>query len=213
MKYGLDLSPKLDVSAPSASGASVFASTPASGSAPAAAMFLAWQPSTWPKAPAAVDEQFILTLKTIFEEAILAEINNVIEDATHRTGSLEHRGHVVAIALMCALDAVASYGYRHKHVKDFIANHFPHDYRAHADTIYELYRCTLVHSWNLFEATILPEREPITSTGGTISFGLLNFFEALVFAVGNYLERLEADTALQANTLARYAELRQKARP
>ena len=101
MKYKLDFSPKVDVSAPSVSGALV-------GAQPA---FVAWQPSTWPVAPASVNEDFICTLKRIFEESILGEISNVIDDALTANGDLQHRGHVVAISLMCALDAISSYGY------------------------------------------------------------------------------------------------------
>ena len=102
--------------------------------------------------PASVDEKFIYTLKRIFEETILGEIGNVIAYVQHRYPDLEHRGHVIGIALMCALDAIASYGYRKHSVADFIRIHFSADYHPHADQIYELYRCSLVHSWNLFEA-------------------------------------------------------------
>ena len=55
-----------------------------------------------------------MVLKRIFEVSMLMEINNVIEDATQRNGSLEHRGHVLAISLLCALDAISSYGYGRK---------------------------------------------------------------------------------------------------
>jgi hypothetical protein len=51
MKYKLDFSPKLDFTMPSASGAMVGAPQPAT--------FVAWQPSTWPGAPAAVDGKCI----------------------------------------------------------------------------------------------------------------------------------------------------------
>jgi hypothetical protein len=62
MKYRIDLSPKFDVSAPSASGAMVVAGQPSA--------VLAWLPSTWPAAPATVDETFIETLKQIFEGTV-----------------------------------------------------------------------------------------------------------------------------------------------
>ena len=103
MKYKLNLGPKLDVSAPPITGAQIRAT-------PQPLPFVAWQPSTWPPTPPAVDAQFIFSLKRIFEESILSEIANVVSDATKCNGDLQHRGHVVAIALMCALDAIASYG-------------------------------------------------------------------------------------------------------
>ncbi len=157
MKYKLDLSPKLDLSSPPVSGAPVGART-------APSPFIAWQPSTWPSAPSVVDERFILALKRIFEDSILSEIANVISDAEKCNGDLQHRGHVVAISLMCALDAISSYGYRGRrgeHIRKFISRHFPPPYQPFGIDIYKLYRNSLVHSWNLFKATIYPGREPI----------------------------------------------------
>jgi len=127
MKYKLNLSPKLDVSAPPITGAQV--------ATPASPQFIARQPSTWPATPAQVDERFIYALKRIVEESILGEIGNVIADVQKCNGDLQHRGHVVAISLMCALDAISTYGYRGKrgtHIRDFIADHFPVDYQPHA---------------------------------------------------------------------------------
>src|SRR5436309_7254487 len=98
MKYKLNLSPKLYVSSAPITGAQV-------GTAPQT-LFFAWQPSTWPAVPAIVDEKFIKTLKQIFEDSILGEIAHVISDAHKCNGDLQHRGHVVAISLMCALDAI-----------------------------------------------------------------------------------------------------------
>ncbi|MFZ0883604.1 MAG: hypothetical protein WAN14_09410, partial [Candidatus Acidiferrales bacterium] len=71
----------------------------------------AWLPSTWPEHNA-VDAAFIATLKAIFQDSMLFEIRNVVDDAHARNGDLRHRGHVVAVALMCALDAISCYGYR-----------------------------------------------------------------------------------------------------
>jgi len=205
MKYKLDFSPRVDVSSPPATGAMV-------GATPQPA-FVAWQPSTWPVTPAAVDEKFIYTLKLTFEESILGEIKNVIEDVQKRHPDLQHRGHVIAIALMCALDAIASYGYRKRHVADFITARFRADYRPHADQMYELYRCSLVHSWNLFEASIYPDKTRIRSEGAAIAFGLLDFFEVLVEGTESFLEDLATDADLQRNTLERYKELRETAKP
>lgn len=204
MKYKLDFSRRLDVSAPPVTGA-VVAAPPL--------VFIAWQPSTWPAAPSAVDEKFIYALKRIFEESILGEIGNVIADVQKSNGDLQHRGHVIAISLMCALDAIASYGYRGHHVSDFIRVQFPSNYHPHADQIYELYRNSLVHSWNLFEASIYPDKTRIKLEGGSIAFGLLDFFEALVQATESFLESLANDAVLQKNTLERYKELRETARP
>lgn len=112
--------------------------------------FHAWQPSTWPPAPAAVDTAFVATLRRIFCESILDEIRNVISDIVKSNGDLQHRGHVVALSLMCAIEAVSAYGYKdHKnggHMAEFITNHFPSAYRPFAATFYGLYRNSLVHS-------------------------------------------------------------------
>lgn len=174
---------------------------------------MAWQPSTWPAPPAAVNEKFVETLKEIFEYSILLEVMNVIDDAKKSNGSLAHRGHVIAIALMCALDAVASYGYRGHHVAEFIKAHFRRDYAAFAEDIYELHRCSLVHSWNLFVAAIYPDDTKINKDGGVLVFGLLDFFDVLVQATEDFLDRLGGDATLQTNTLKRYRELKATAKP
>lgn len=203
MKYAIDLTEKLDFSAPSASGAIVGQMT----------RFIAWQPSTWPAAPAAVDENFIYVIKRIFEDSMLTEISNAISDIHKSHGSLTGRGHVIAIAEMCALDAIASYGYRNHHVSDFIKAHFRRDYHPFADEIYKLHRNSLIHSWNLFEASIYPDDSNIRSEGGTVAFGLLRFFTALVEAAQDFLNKLESSAELQGNTLKRYAALKATAKP
>lgn len=205
MKYNLDFSPGVDVASPAVSGAVVSAEFPPG--------FRAWQPSTWPASPAAVDENFIYVLKRIFEESILGEIANVIADAEKVNGDLQHRGHVVAIALMCALDAISSYGYRGRHVSGFMKSQFPVRYHPYADGIYKVHRCSLVHSWNLFEAAIYPDDTPVASRNGSIAFGLLDFFGALIEATQNFLESLEFDEKLKKNTLRRYKQLRNSAKP
>lgn len=208
MKYKLDLSPKLDVSAPSITGARDVGK-------PQPPTFVAWQPSTWPAAPTALDEKFVFTLKRIFEESILGEIANVISDAQAQNGDLQHRGHVVAIALLCALDAISSYGYgarSGRQIPPFVRAHFPVPYRAHANALLKLYRHAMVHSWNLFEVSITPGNEEIANVGGTLSFGLLNFSEALTMAAGEFLERLGRNASLQKMTLDRYKQLRKTAK-
>jgi hypothetical protein len=147
---------------------------------------------------------------------MLGEINNVIADADARNGSLEHRGHLVAIALLCALDAISSYGYgarSGKQIPAFIRAHFPADYHPHADALLRLYRHAMIHSWNLFEVSITPKDEAISETGGVISFGLLNLFAALLQATEDFLEKLHTETALRENASARYITLKNSARP
>ena len=61
----------------------------------------------WSPPPKTVDEKFIGTLKRIFKECILAEVRNVIKDVQKSRKDLQHRGHVIAIGLLCALDAIA----------------------------------------------------------------------------------------------------------
>ncbi len=98
--------------------------------------FLPWQPSTWPDPPTKIDTAFISALEKIFKESILEEIEKVIEDVRKSNGDLRHRGHVVALALMCALDAISAYGYGHRsqtYMADFIANHFPPEFKPHAN--------------------------------------------------------------------------------
>ena len=174
--------------------------------------FYPWLPSTWPTAPATVDEDFIKTLAEIFGTSVLGEIGNVISDIEASNGTLEQRGHVVGIALMCALDSISAYGYRGENVAKFVRAHFPPEYRPYAVELYKLYRVSLVHHWNLFAATIYPDQTALHVENGTLAFGLLNFRDALVNATENFLNHLETDAALQTNTLSRYEFLRQKAR-
>jgi len=195
------------LTSPAASGAQV-------GPFPAAAAFWPWQPSTWPAAPAKFNATFIKTLKQIIDESVLGEIANVIGDIKKSNEDLQHRGHVVAISLMCALDAISSYGYRKHNVSKFVKAHFPDEYKPHANALYKLYRNSMIHSWNLFKASMLPGNEPITKTkGGTLAFGLLNFFQALQSGAEDFLNKLETDAHLQANTLNRYKELKKTAKP
>jgi hypothetical protein len=205
MKYKLNFSPKLDVSSPSVTGAIVGTATPPS--------FAAWLPSTWPAAPATVDENFVFTLKRVFEESILGEIENVISDVRRVNPDLQHRGHVIGIALMCALTAISSYGYRGQHAAKFIRKHFRADYHSHAEEIYIQYRNSFMHHWNLFKVSVYPDDRKIKLEGGAISFGLLDFSQALVQATQDFLENLESDATLQRNTLKRYKDLRDSAIP
>jgi len=198
MKYKNEPAAKLSV--PSATGAMV------------GTMFVAWQPSTWPHAPKQFNQDFLDTLNRIFKQTMLDELRNVVGDVQSANAAspfpLEHRGHVIAVAYMCALDAISSYGYKNKHVKKFVRNHFPDDYKPYANRIYPEYRLSLVHAWNLFgEAALLPGNEPIEQQDGVLQFGILNFVDAFEKGVADFLRKLETDRKLQARALCRYEEV------
>ena len=126
---------------------------------------------------------------------------------------MQHRGHVVAIALLCAVDSIASYPYRGNHVLKFIEAHFPARYKPHGEAIFLLYRNCMIHKWNLFEASLLPCNEAVTVTAnGSLCFGLLDFQQALAEGVADFLCKLETDPALQQNTLNTYTKLRSTAK-
>ena len=174
-----------------------------------------WQPTTWPEAGATCDSGLIVTIRKIFDESILSEIDNVIADAQRANGSLEHRGYVVAIALMCALDAISSHGYGARcgaQIPDFVRAHMPVEYYAHADDLLKLYRHALVHSWHLFEVTIRPGAESISVENNVVCFGLLHLRKAISHGTADYLKKLETDPILQTRTLERYNSLKSKAR-
>jgi hypothetical protein len=115
--------------------------------------------------------------------------------------------------MMCALDAISAYGYRGKKNGKFIAGHCPHEYRPYADQIYEVFRLSLVHSWNLFEASIYADNSTIRLERSILAFGLLNFFNALVGGTEDFLNRLSAGGDLLANSISRYEALRATAKP
>ena len=174
--------------------------------------FVAWQPSTWPPAPTQFDQPFHDTLSAIFHQSMLDELRNVVADIQMANGaspmSMVHRGHVVAVAYMCALDAISSYGYKNRNVRKFVREHFPIEYRQFAGRIYPGYRHNLVHAWNLFgNAALLPGNDPIREENGTIVFGILHFVNAFETAVEDFLEKLGSHAALQARALTRYREV------
>lgn len=187
--------------------------------------FYAWQPSTWPVPPSSYNADFAKALKTIFHDSLLVEIENVINDAP----TLEHRGHVVSLSILCAIDTISSYAFRDlrkdicktckrtdrvgPRYKKYIREFFPQEYQQFADKLYNLYRNSITHSWNLFEAAMLPGSEPIREVNGSIILGLLHFFAAFKTSVDNFLERLSGDHALQVAALNRYRELKRTARP
>ena len=222
MKYKRRALQAISAAAPAASGANVKLH-------PAGPAFVPWQPSTWPAAPPHFREDFRKVLEQIFKETILGEIESVINDVRKSNGDLQHRGHVVAIAMLCAVDTLSSYAFsglqsqtcltckRGDRVgpryKKFIEEFFPAQYKPFATDIYSLYRNAMVHSWNLFEVTIYPANEAVQGTQGALSFGLLNFFAALQNAARDFLSALGSDPDLQASSLNRYRSLKNSARP
>jgi hypothetical protein len=207
MKYKKAASGTASVAVPPVSGANI---APQAAAGPPA--FYSWKPSTWPT-HTKFEPAFMEKLKQIFQESMLSEIANVIADIKKCNGDLQHRGHVVAISLMCALDAISSYPYRKHNMSKFVAAHFPAAYKPHANALYRLYRNSMIHSWNLFEAGIAPGTETITKgQNGTLVFGLEDFFQALNTGVEDFLEKLEANVPLQKNTLNRYNKLRKTAK-
>jgi hypothetical protein len=167
-------------------------------------------------------------LEAIFRKTMLDELCNVIDDALAHHGSLLHRGHVIALTLLCAVDTLSSYGYSRAGVvacatcgrgdgtrprfKRFIEEHFPDDYRMFADELYTLYRNSTVHSWHLFKVSILPGKEAIAKENGSVCFGLINFFAALKVAANDFFAKLRSEQALQESALKRYSQLRASAR-
>ncbi len=176
--------------------------------------FTPWQPTTWPEPPPVYVAEFSETLGRIIKETMLNEIDNVISDANQVNGGLTHRGHVVVLALLCAVDSIAAYAFQGRvrlRYQSFISTYFPLEYRLFAGDIYKLYRNSSVHSWNLFEVAIWPGNEPIVAENGSVSFGLINFQSALTQAVDAFLADLPNNPTLQANSLSRYVELKSTA--
>ena len=86
-------------------------------------------------------------------------------------------------------------------------------YRPYADKIYAVFRVSLIHNWNLFEASIYADNSTIRMEGSTIAFGLHNFSDALVAGTENFLNSLPSDRVLFNNSRNRYEELRATAKP
>ena len=188
--------------------------------------FIQWQPSTWSDFHNFNEASTII--RRIFQETIIEEIDNVIKDATHNNGSIEHRGHIIAIAQLCATDTLSSYSYfddeakvcencgrsdsKIKKYSKFIKDFFPDEYKEFSNDLYKLYRNSMVHSWNLFEVGILLDNTAPIKNNGNLIFGLLNFQSALKKSVKNFFDKLKTDSNLQKNTLGRYKELQKTAK-
>lgn len=192
--------------------------------------FIPWQPSTWPEPPAEWNEDFGKQFRWIVESTVVSEVENVIGDVLRSNGSVVHRGHVLLIALLCAIDSLSSYAYggslaihvcpaclRRDRVgprfERFVSDFFPPAYAPYAHDLYVAYRNASVHSWHLFQVALLPGEEEIGNEGGSLSFGLLNLAGALRYAVDGFLEELDEDADLQRSVLARYRQLRTSAVP
>ncbi len=187
--------------------------------------FRPWQTSTWPEVSNEYVPDFKQVLERIFCESILAEIRNVINDAK----SLEGRGHVIVLSILCAIDALSSYAFRDcgtdkcpecerpdkagPRYGKYISTFFPNTYRPFAKRLYKNYRTFSVHSWNLFGATITPGNEEIREEGQIIVIGLKKFFADLETSVKNFLEALPKDVSLQTAALCRYKQLKSTDRP
>ncbi len=172
--------------------------------------FISWQSSTWPDKLPSDGHELTLVIKRIFEGAIFAEINNVIEDAIIRTKNLDGRGFVVCVSMLCALDAISAYGYGGNsggQIPEFIRVHFPKDYRPFAMNIKKLCRNNSVHGWNLYGAEIHAGNEEIKYRNNRLSFGLLNFFDALKFGTEDFLNQLAHTQELQKMARARYGQV------
>ncbi|MCZ7358012.1 MAG: hypothetical protein O8C66_05890 [Candidatus Methanoperedens sp.] len=188
--------------------------------------FIPWQPSTWPDSP--TTSQFPEIMKKIFKETMVGEINDVIKDILKSNKSLVHRGHAVAIPMLCAIDSLSKYAYVNVKSEEcpscgrsdrvgpkfakFIETYFPNEYKPYSNEIYKLYRNGLVHEWNLFRASMWPDNRNITKDGENLSFGLLNFSDALNSAVDDFLIDLANDPKLQKNVMDRYSKLKSMAR-
>lgn len=174
--------------------------------------FYAWQPSTWPAPPLSFDENFRTTLNIVFNDSLLDEIANVIKDAP----TLQHRGHVIALSILCAIDAISSYALKTdavgKRYKSYILNFFPPEYQVFAEKIYKLYRNSITHSWNLFEAAMWPDKRTIVEVNGIVNIGLVDFFEAFRISVDNFIQSLKTEVDLQNASLSRYKKLKHVAR-
>lgn len=138
-------------------------------------------------------------------------------------------GHVVALAILCAIDTLSSYAFRSlvtdrceqcgrtdkvgPKYRNYTHDFFPRDYQKFSDKIYRLYRNSITHSWNLFEAGMILGDDPIQAVNGPIVFGLRHFFNALKMSVDTFIGKLRDEPKLQEAALLRYRVFRSIARP
>lgn len=188
--------------------------------------FTPWQPSSWPKVPREYNDNFGKILKSIFIESLVLEIKNIISDMPKTKDgipNIEHRGHVLVLSILCAIDTLSSYAFYNTDIErcsqcgrgdsisiryqKYIDNFFPKEYKLFSKKIYKLYRNPITHSWNLFKATMLPGNDGIKEINGVVILGLLNFFNALEYSINSFIKKLKEDKNLQKSALLRYDEL------
>jgi hypothetical protein len=177
--------------------------------------FLPWQPSTWPDLSAATEADFISVMDRIIRETIVDEIENVIEDSISLNGSIAHRGHVIVLAIMCAFDAIAGYGYHGRNRQrfiDFVTAHSPAELSPHAEVIYDMYRCAMVHDWSLAQVQITPLDEPLHINAQRKSVGIRTLFRILKATAEHFVASLSSSPHLLENARTRYENFRARAR-
>lgn len=174
--------------------------------------FIPWQPSTW-REHVSADADFKHTLSRILNETILGEIKNVMNDS--KKLKFGGRGHIIGLAIFCAIDTLASYFTFNKAVgkryKNFIKGYFPEPYKSYSKAIYDFYRNEMTHSWNLFSVAIQYEGTKITDSGMTI--GLIDIYKALASALNEALKAYDKDSKIRESCLNRYNTLRKSSRP
>lgn len=174
-------------------------------------------PSTWPVSAESPDASVVEVWKELFQQGILAEIDNVIGDAMTVNRSLSGRGHVVALAMMCALDSLSQFAYQgvqqHVRIAGFIERFFPPEFHPLRADINDHYRNCLIHEWFMTAVAFEPLNEPLRREGnGTISMGLLTFRKALHVAVDRFIEELRGDQEARQTAARRYRSIHGRAR-
>ncbi len=138
------------------------------------------------------------------------------------------RGHVIALAIFCAIDAISSYFLSNKETekccecgrgdnvgpryKEYIKRFFPEPYNNFAEKLYILYRCTLTHNWNLFEIAITPSYNQDINAKDIHILGLKEFFKALSRSVCSAFDEFDRDENIKSSYLHRYKNLRKIAK-
>jgi hypothetical protein len=149
---------------------------------------------------------------------MLAELESVCSDViANNAGSLQGRGHVIAVAMMSILESVsqfASTGERQfLRIPAFVRSYFPPEYHPIADDLNDFYRNGLIHEWFMRKVALLPGREPLTTqSNGSPVLGLLTFKEGLTISIERFLEELRTDASLRDVAAIRYRTLQQDVR-
>jgi hypothetical protein len=185
----------------------------------APAIFYPQLPSTWPPVPINPTAEFVAVWDALFNRGMLMEIDNVYNDVADRNaGSLSGRGHVLALAMMCALDSLSQFAFvgerQHVRIAGFIEEYFPQEFRSIAAEINDHYRNGLVHEWFMTAVAFEPEDEPIRrEQNGSIVMGLRTFKNGLDAAVIEFLAKLRIDDELRRTAAIRYGSIQSRSRP